>query len=180
MQKICCLALSLFNCVQVDRETSKEVVDGKLGKPHFCSPKVAFDHVHRLTQKVELLSTQTHQNKELDYFKENAVPKTKIVELERKMDMALTRMNVLESERESEGVISMKTLLQEMQRTIGSQNRKIEGQACDVAQLTKKLESSSKGPSNRGLTREDFPRTAGFSTQEEHTSEPSYTDSKML
>ena len=166
--------------MQVNRETSKEVVDGKLGKPHFSSPKVTFDHVHRLMKKVEHLSTLTHHSKELDYLKENAVPKTKIVELERKMDMALTRMNVLESERESEGVISMKTLLQEMQRTINSQNKKIEGQARDIAQLTKKLESSSKGPSDGRLAWEEFPRTAGFSTQEELTSEPSYTNSKIL
>ena len=101
-----------------------------------------------------------HQSKELDYLKQTTVPKTKIVELQRKMGMALMGMNVLESGRESEEVISMKTLLQEMQRTINYQNKKIKGQACDIAQLTKKLELASKGMCNGQLAREDFPRTA--------------------
>jgi hypothetical protein len=167
----------------VDRDTTKEVIDGKLGKLHFSDPKIAFEHSHHLTKQIELISTQTSHNKDIEYLKENTVPKTKMAEMENKMDnvMALMRMNVLESGRESEGVVTMKTLLQEMQRTIKNQNRKIEGQARDIAHLTSKLEEvATKGPSNGSLVREDFPRSTGLSTQEQLTSEPSYADSRML
>ena len=152
-----------------------------MGKPHFSNQKTSFEHWNRLAKKVEVNGTDT----DLEHFNQTTV--TKYEELEQKMDVALTRMNVLESGRESEGVISMKTLLQELQRTVNRQNRKIEGQEKDIALLRTKLgeatsaHSATKGPSFTvaGLERE-FPRTAGFSTHEELTSEPSYNDSRMM
>ena len=157
----------------MDRETSKEIIDGKMGKPHFCNPKVAFEHSHHVMKQ---LGTQTNHSKDIEYLKDNTVPKAKIVELEWKMDMALTRMNVLESGRESEGVVPMKTLLQEMQRTINNQNKKIEQLTSKLAEVT----STPTGLSNGLIVREEFPRTSGLSTQEQLTSEPSYADSRML
>ena len=148
------------------------MIDGKLENPHFHDPKTTFEHVHRLTKKVELVSKEKNHVVEL---MEGAVPKAKYEELEKKVDMTLTRMNVLESERESEGVISMKTLLQEMQRTIGDQNKKIEGQAHDIARLQAKLEEMASKSAANG---QSYP---SFSTQGKlFSSEPSYTDSKML
>ena len=114
----------------MDRDTSKEVIDGKIEKPHFCDLKTIFEHVHCLAKKVELVSKDKNHAMEL---MEGTVPKAKYEELEKKVDMALMRMNVLESERENEGVISMKALLQEMQRMISNQNKKIEGQAHDCS-----------------------------------------------
>ena len=156
----------------MDRDTGKEVIDGKIEKPHFCDPKTIFEHVHCLAKKVELVSKDKNHAVEL---MEGTVPKAKFEELEKKVDMALMRMNVLESERENEGVISMKALLQEMQRTIGDQNKKIEGQAHDIEQLQVKLkEVMSTKLATNGLK-------PSFNTQDEHFSfEPSYTDSKML
>ena len=78
-------------------------------------------------------------------------------------------MDTLKTEKEDDGMTGMKTLLQEMQRTVSSQNRKIEGQARDIAKLTSQLEeqkSSSvavvKGPSSHTrLHREEYPSTTG-------------------
>ena len=71
------------------------MIDGKLENPHFHDPKTTFEHVYRLTKTVELVSKEKNHVVEL---MEGTVPKAKFEELEKKMDMALTRMNVLESE----------------------------------------------------------------------------------
>ena len=65
------------------------MIDGKL-ENH--DPKTTFEHVHCLTKKVELVSKEKNHVVEL---MEGTVPKAKFEELEKKVDMALTRMNVL-------------------------------------------------------------------------------------
>ena len=155
----------------MDRETSKEIIGGKLGKLHFSNHKTTFNHVHNLTKKVELLTKDTDYGSDVEYLKQTVAPVApKVVELEKKVELALTRMNVLESNTESEGVITMKRLLQEMQQTIANQNKKLEGQANEITRLT----------SAQCTTRAENLRTYAFSTQDQLTSEPSYNDSKML
>ena len=155
----------------MDRKTSKEIIGGKLGKPHFSNHKTTFNHVHNLTKKVELLTKDTDYGSYVEYLKQTVAPVApKVVELEKKVELALTRMNVLESNTESEGVITMKRLLQEMQRTIANQNKKLEGQAKEITRLT----------SAQCTTRAENLRTYAFRTQDQLTSEPSYNDSKML
>ena len=68
-----------------------------------------------------------------------------------------------------------------------SQNRKIEGQACDIAKLKSQVEKPNsclaigKGPSSHTqLHREEFPSTTGYSTQNYPTSEPSNVDGKLM
>jgi TNF receptor-associated factor 2/TNF receptor-associated factor 3 len=104
----------------------------------------------------------------------------KFVELEKRVDVAVTTVNTLVSARDDEGVISMKSLLQEMQRTINSQNKKIEGQARDITRLMARLEETSLATKGPSYTREEYPRTSGFSTQEQLMSEASNTDGRML
>ena len=169
----------------MDRETSKEIIGGKLGKSHFSDHKTTFNHVHNLTKKVELLTKDTDYGSDVEYLKQTVAPVApKVVELEKKVELALTRMNVLESNTESEGVITMKRLLQEMQRTIANQNKKIEGQANEITRLTARIEDvTSAQCTTNGLTygrRAENLRTYAFRTQDQLTSEPSYNDSKML
>ena len=143
--------------------------------------------MHRLTKRVELLAQDIHNGREIEYLKQTVAPVApKVVELEKKVEMALTRMNVLESVTESEGVITMKRLLQEMQRTVANQNKKLEGQAKEITRLAARFDdvtsaqSATNGLTYGRLDRADNLRTYAFSTQDELTSEPSYNDSKML
>ena len=178
---------------QVDRKTSKEMIDGEIREPHFSKSQIIFEHMQELTNKVELLANeQTTHNKEIEHLKKSSVPVTQLEALEKKVDRALVVMDTLQSAREDEGVISMKLLLQELQRTIMNQNKKIEGQAHDISRLTSQLETLTsstassvvavtKGPSSSTRThREEYVMSSGLSTRNELTSEPSSMDAKLM
>ena len=140
--------------------------------------------MQNLIGRFEGLARDSDTSSKHEHLKENTAHTTKILELEMKLDETLVKMNRLESGTESEGIISMKKLLQEMQRTISSQNKKIEGQSKEIVRLTSRLDEVMSAQTTKNglvrLEREEYPRTVGFSTQDELTSEPSYADSKLL
>ena len=159
-------------------------MEGQSGPPHFSDPKTTFKHMQELTSKTEEVEeAQVALRVEFHQLKENSVQINQFHDLEKKVGLALTTVDVLTSSKEEDGVIAMKTLLQEMQRTITRQNRRIEGQSQDIARLQSQLEDRTslgvaKSPSR--LHRDEYPMSTGHSTYNQSTSEPSNIDSKMM
>ena len=158
--------------MQVHRETTKEQIDGRNREPHFSDPKITFDHVQRLTAKTEVMK------KQIQHIKENSVSDEQFVKLEKKVTMALTTLDVLVSAREDDGVIAMKTLLQEIQRTVTRQNKKIEKQAHDISELTSQLQAHTAPGTLKGPLHDTM--TTGHSTYNQLTSEPSNMDGRLM
>ena len=174
---------------QVNRETTEEQVDSHSGEPHLNNSKTTFDHFQQLTKKTDLLTSEQATIKtDFQELKQNNITNDQFTTLKKKVERVKTTVDTLKTAKEDDGITGMKTLLQEMQRTVSSQNRKIEGQARDIAKLTSQLEeqkSSSlavvKGPSSHTrLHREEYPSTTGYSTQNYPTSEPSNVDGKLM
>ena len=178
----------MYGIQQVNRETTEEQVEGQSGEPHLSNPKTTFDHFQQLSKRTELLaSEQGTLSTDFQELKESSVTINQITELDKKVREVEKTVHTLRTAREDDGMIGMKALLQEMQRTVSSQNRKIEGQARDIAKLTTQLEeqkSSSlavvKGPSSHTqLRRDECTSTTGYS-QNYPTSEPSNVDGKLM
>ena len=178
------------NCThisQVVRQTTEEQVDGQSGKPHLFNPKTTFDHFQQLTTKTEQLASEQATFR-TDFQELKEITSDQFTTLKTKVERVKTTVDTLKTAKKDDGIIGMKTLLQEMQRTVSSQNRKIEGQARDIAKLTSQLEevkSSSlavvKGPSSHTrFHREGYPSTTGYSTQNYPISEPSNVDGKLM
>ena len=155
---------------QVDRDTTEEHVDGQSGEPHLSNPKTTFDHFQQLAKKTDLIaSEQATLSADFQELKDNSVTSDQFTELDKKVGRVKKSLDTLKTAKEDDGITGMKSPLQEMQRTVSSQNRKIEGQARDIAKLTSQLEevkSSSlavvKGPSSHTrLHHEEYPSTTG-------------------
>ena len=174
---------------QVNRETTEEQVDGHSGEPHLSNSITTFDHFQQLAKKTDLLTSEQATFKtDFQELKQNSITNDQFTTLKKKVERVKTTVDTLKTAKEDDGITGMKTLVQEMQRTVSSQNRKIEGQARDIAKLTSQLEeqkSSSlavvKGPSSHTrLHREEYPSTTGYSMQNYPTSEPSNVDGKLM
>ena len=153
------------------------------------NPTTTFDHFQQLAKKTDLLaSEQATLSADFQELKDSSVTIDQFTELDKKVGRVKKSVDILKTAKEDDGITGMKTLLQEMQRTVSSQNRKIEGQARDIAKLTSQLEEQKtsslavvKGPSSHTrLHREEYPSTTGYSTQNYPTSEPSNVDGKIM
>ena len=178
---------------QIERETTREkTIDGQNGEIHLSTPQIVFEHMQMLAKKTEhLANEQKKYTKELEHLKENGLPSTRLGELEKKYDRALVLVNTLQSSRDDEGIVSLKVLLQDLQRTVMSQNKKIEGQARDITRFTSQLDtlnatasagaSVAKGPSSNSRPhRDEYIMSTGLSTHNELISEPSNFDAKVM
>ena len=167
------------------------MIDGQNGELHLSNPPIIFEHMQMLAKKTEhLVKEQTKYTKDL---KENGLSGTRLGELEKKYDRALVLVNTLQSSRDDEGIISLKVLLQDLQRTVMSQNKKIEGQARDITRLTSQLDtlnatasavaSVAKGPTSNlrpHCTGHAHVMSTDLSIRNELTSEPSNFDAKVM
>ena len=171
----------------MDRVTTEQQIDGQNGALHLADPKTTFEHMQILSKKTEqIASEQTTLRTDLQALRDNMVPVKRFNQLESKVGAAVTVVDTLRTTGKEDGIIEMKTLLQEMQRMIASQSRKIEGQARDISRLNSQLETQAtmtvaKGPSS--LTRpqcEEYAMTAGHSTRNYLTSEASDMEGRLM
>ena len=161
-------------------------MEGQSGPPHFSDPKTTFKHMQQLKAKTEAVEkSQVALRVDFQQFRENSLHINRFHELEKKVGLALTTVDVLTAAKEEDGASAMKTLLQEMQRTITRQDKKSEGQARAIARLQSQLEdrtaasslSVAKGPSH--LHRDKYLLTTGNST-DNSKAEPSNRDGIMM
>ena len=163
-------------------------MDGQNGAPHLSNPKTTFEHMQQLTKRTEnIASKQTTLSNDLQELKENSVPINRFIELEKRVENAVTVVDTWNSTKQDDGIIGMKTLVQEMQRTVTSQNKKIERQARDIDKLTSQLEAQTnalsvvKGPSSHTqLQREEYTMTSGQITHSYLTSETSNVEGRLM
>ena len=165
----------LLYTLQVDRETTKDQVNGRNGNPHLSTPKTTFDHMQQVAKNNDLLSDKlTTLEIIVQQLKSDYVPISRFSEVEHRLGAAVTTLT--STTKDDDVITGMKSLLQEMQRTISSQNRKIEGQAREITKLSSQVESQAvaKGPSSHTLLqREEYTMTTGQSTRNYMTSESS-------
>lgn len=173
--------------VQVNRETTEEWIDGQSGSLHFSDPKTPFKHMQQISTRTEGLEKgQVALRAEVQNLKDNSIQIEQYVELKKEVGLAMTKVDVLMSVKEEDGVTALKTFIQEMQRTISSQNKRIEGQARDIATLKSELEERTsesfmglaKRPSHFHSNKTSM--TVGHSTYNQPTSEPSNMDGKLM
>lgn len=160
--------------LQVDRETTE---DQENGDPHLSTPKTTFHHMQQMAKNSELISDKlTTLETIVQQLRNDYVPISRFTEVESRLGTAVTALNIT---RDEDAITGMKALLQEMQRTISSQNRKIEGQAREITKLTSEVEAQSsqamvKGPSSHGTMK------AGQSTQNYMSLEPSNVEGMLM
>ena len=138
-----------------------------------------------IAKKTECIAReQTTLSIDIQELKENSVPFNKFIELEKRVGSAVTVVDTLKTTKEDDGIIGLKTLVQEIQRTATSQNKKIERQARDIDKLTFQLAAQTNAlavvKGHTRLEHEEYTMTSGQSTRNYLTSEPSNVEGRLM
>ena len=82
----------LLYILQVDRETTKDQVNGRNGDPHLSSPKTTFDHMQQVAKNNELISDKlTTLETIVQQLKSDYVPFSRFSEVEHRRGTAVTK-----------------------------------------------------------------------------------------